>query len=114
MSLSSNSNTINALGIFGRHEPSQENYFKELSEKYSKYLEDDDSIGIFNHFSLVINNNVSVGKIPGYIDLLRELKPFLPFKIAVSDVIIKDGKHLALSFDTAQTKEIRDLAGKFV
>lgn len=114
MSLSSSSNTINALGIFGRHEPGQEYYFKKLSQKYSKYPENDDSIKIFNHFSLVINNDVAVGKIPGYIDLLRELKPYLPFKIEVSDVIVQDGKHLALSFDTSQTQEIRDLANKFI
>lgn len=114
MSLSSSSNTINALGIFGRLEPSQEKYFKELSDKYSKFPEGDDSIGIFNHLSLVINKDVPVGKIPNYLDLLRELKPYLPFKINTSDVIIKDDKHLALSFDTIQTQVIRDLASKFV
>lgn len=114
MSLSSSSNTINALGIFGRLEPSQERYFKELSEKYSRFPEDDDSIGIFNHLSLVINKDVLIGKLPGYLDLLKELKPHLPFKIKTSDVIIKDEKHLALSFNTAQTQIIRELANKFV
>jgi hypothetical protein len=113
MSLSSNSNTINALGIFGRHEPSQEEYFKKLSEKYSVYPENDDAIGIFNHLTLVINNDVPVGNVSNYIDLLKELKQYLPLRIKVSDVIIKDDKHLALSFDTEQTKQIRDLAGKF-
>ncbi len=102
------------MGIFGRLETSQEKYSKELSDKYSQYPEGDDSIGIFNHLSLVINKDVQVGKMPNYLDLLRELKPYLPFRIKTSDVIIKDDKHLALSFDTAQTQSIRDLASKFI
>ena len=114
MSLSSTSNTINALGIFGRHEPSQEKYFKNLSDKYSDYPKNDDVIGIFNHLSLVITKNTPVGEMPKYLDLLKELKPFLPFKIKVSDVIVKDEKHLALSFDTKQTQQIRDLASKYI
>lgn len=114
MSLSSLSNTINALGIFGRLEPEQEKYFSTLETKYSRRPETDDANGIFSHLSLVINRDVPVGKLPNYIDLLRELKPHLPFKIKTSDVIIKDEKHLALSFDTAQTQAIRDLASKFV
>lgn len=113
MALTSDSNTINALGIFGRLEPKQEQYFKELEEKYSQRPENDDSNGIFNHLSLVINNNVPAGEMPKYIDLLRELKPFLPFKIKTSGVVVRDEQHLALSFDNSQTKEIRDLAGKF-
>lgn len=114
MSLSSSSNTINALGIFGRQEPKQEEYFKELSEKYSEYPENDDSIGVFNHLSLVITKDTPVGEMPKYLDLLKELKSFLPFKIKVSDVIVKDEKHVALSFDTEQTKQIRKLAKKFI
>ena len=113
MSLSSTSNTINALGIFGRLEPKQEKYFQELEKKYSRRPKNDDANGIFSHLSLVINNNVPIGNIPAYIDLLRELKAYLPFSIKTSDVIIKDEKHMGLSFDTVQTKQIRDLAGKF-
>ena len=112
MTLSSDSNTINALGIFGRLEPKQEKYFTELEKRFSKRPKDDDANGIFSHLSLVINKDVPVGEIPKYIDLLRELKPHLPFKIKTSDVIIKDEKHLALSFDTSQTQRIRDLASK--
>lgn len=114
MSLSSNSNTINALGIFGRLTPEQEKHFRELENKYSKRPENDDANGIFNHLSLVINNDVPVGNIPNYIDLLKALKPFLPFTLKVSDVIIKDDKHLALSFDTQQTLAIRDIASKYM
>ncbi|OGY19296.1 MAG: hypothetical protein A3A65_04205 [Candidatus Chisholmbacteria bacterium RIFCSPLOWO2_01_FULL_49_14] len=113
MSLSSVSNTINALGIFGRLTPELEKRFAELEAKYSKRPKHDDANGIFSHLSLVINHDVSVGMVPVYIDLLRDLKPHLPFSITTSDVIVKDGKHLALSFDTAQTQQIRDLAGKF-
>src|SRR3972149_1327952 len=113
MSLSSSSNTINALGIFGRLQPKQEKYFADLESKYGRRPENDDANGIFSHLSLVINNNVPVGNLPGYIDFLRELKPFLPFRITTSDVIVKDDKHLALSFDTSQTLKVRDLASKF-
>lgn len=113
MSLSSASNTINALGIFGRLEPGQEKYFGVLESKYSKRPENDDSNGIFNHLSIVINNNVPVGDLPIYLDLLRELKPYLPFTIKTSGVIVKDEKHLALSFDIVQTEVIRNLASKF-
>jgi hypothetical protein len=114
MSLSSNPNTINALGIFGRHEPKQEKYFKSLSDRYSRYHKNNDALGIFNHLSLVITKNTPVGEIPKYLDLLRELKPFLPLRIKVSGVIVKDGKHLALSFDTKQTEQVRKLAGKLI
>jgi hypothetical protein len=114
MSLSVASNSINAVGIFGRLEPEQEQYFKGIESKYSKFPEDEESIGIFNHLSLVINKFVPVGELARYLDLLRELKPFLPFKIKTSDVIVKDEKHLALSFDTSQTQAIRDIASKFV
>ena len=74
----------------------------ELEKRFSKRPVEDDANGIFSHLSLVINKDVPVGEIPKYIDLLRELKPYLPFKIKTSDVIIKDEKHLALSFDISQ------------
>lgn len=114
MSLSSTSNTINALGIFGRLDPQQEKLFKTLEEKFSQRPEESDSNDIFNHLSLVINNDVRAGDIPKYLDLLRELKPFLPFVLKTSDVIVRDQQHLALSFDSSQTKQIRDLADKFI
>jgi len=114
MSLSSSSNTINALGIFGRLKSDQENYFSSLEARYSKRPLSDEANGIFSHLSLVFNKDVPVGKLPAYLDLLRELKPYLPFKIKTLDVIIKDEKHLALSFDTNQTQRIRDLANEFI
>lgn len=102
------------MGIFGRLIPEQEKYFHDLEKKYSKRPESDDANGIFNHLSLVINNDVPVSNLPNYIDLLKALKPFLPFTLKLSDVIIKDDKHLALSFDTSQTQGIRDTAVKFI
>ena len=114
MPLSSNSNTINALGIFGRLTPELEKYFSQLEAKYSKRPKSDDANDIFSHLSLVINKNVPVGELHDYIDLLKELKPYLPFTIETSGVIIKDGKHLALSFDVKQTRAIRDLASKHI
>jgi hypothetical protein len=114
MSLSSTSNTINALGIFGRLTPELEKYFSGLEARYSQRPEVDDANGIFSHLSLVISRDVPVGRMPDYIDLLRELKPYLPLKIRTSGVIVKDDKHLALSFDTVQTQVIRDLAIKHI
>lgn len=114
MSLSSTSNTFNALGIFGRHAPKLEKYFQELSKKYSRYPQNDNAIGIFNHLSIVIGQNVPIGELPKYIDLLRELKPFLPFKLDVTSIIVIDEKHIALSFDPNQVKAVRDTACKFL
>ncbi|MFC1727273.1 hypothetical protein ACFL0Y_02000 [Patescibacteria group bacterium] len=114
MTLSSSSNTINALGIFGRLEPRQEKYFLKLSEKYSRYPENNDAIGIFNHLSLVVNNNVEVGEIASHLDLLKKLKPHLPFRLTVSKPIIIDDKHIALSFDIKQTQKIRNLAKRTI
>lgn len=114
MSLSSTSNTINALGIFGRHEPELEKYFQNLSEKYSEYPENDPAIEIFNHLSLVIGRDVHVGELPKYIDLLRDLKPFLPLKVTVTGIFVKDVKHIALSFDPQQIEEIRNIASKLL
>lgn len=113
MSLSSASNTVNALGIFGRMTPELEDHFGDLSKQYSRYPENDDAIGIFNHLSLVIGRDVLVGDMPQYIDLLKELKTHLPFKLKTNGIIVKDEKHLALSFDTEQTQQIRDLATKY-
>jgi len=114
MSLSSASPTINALGIFGRLDPPQQKYFDSLEDKFSSFPQGDESIGIFNHLSLVIEKNVFVGKLQKYIDLLKELKSYLPFKINVSGVIIKDEKHLALSFDIKQTEKIREIASRLI
>ncbi|MBI2010302.1 MAG: hypothetical protein HYS86_03975 [Candidatus Chisholmbacteria bacterium] len=114
MSLSSTSNTINALGIFGRLESGQEKYFKALEDKYSQISQDSEAVGIFSHLSLVIEREVPVGKLSRYLDLLRELRPFLPFKLETNGVIIKDSQHLALSFDTIQTQPIREVAKKFI
>ena len=113
MALSSKSNTINALGIFGRLESKQEKYFAVLEKRFSKRPVEDDANGIFSHLTLVINKNVSVGEMPKYLDLLRGLTTQLPFIIKISYIIIKDDKHLALSFDTSQTQKIRDLASKY-
>ena len=114
MSLSSDSNTINALGIFGRMSPKDEKYFQEIEKKYSKFPNNEKSKDFFNHLSLVINNNVIVNEISDYLDLLKVLKPFLPLKITISEIIIIDESHLALSFDINQTKEIRNLAMKYI
>lgn len=114
MPLTSTTNKINALGIFGRLDPDQEKLFKDLEQEYSKRPEGDDSNDVFNHLSLVINNDVRVGEIPRYIDLLRELKEYLPLRLNTSGVIIREDMHLALTFDTSQTEQVRNLAEKLI
>ena len=113
MSLSAKSNTINALGIFGRLTAEQEQAFARLEERYSKKLADDELNGFFPHLSVVIKRDVPVNEVASYLDLLGELKRFLPFRIPVSDVLIIEDKHLALSFAIEETEEIRKVAGKF-
>lgn len=114
MSLSSTSNTINALGIFGRHIKELEMHFADLEKQYSITSLDKEKGGIFNHFTLTLQRDVPIGRLPLYIDLLRELKKHLPFKLKVSDILAKDDTHMALSFDTSRTQEIRDAASKYV
>ena len=66
MTLSVASNTINALGIFGRLEAEQEKYFHDLERKYSLFPENEESVGIFSHLSLVINKGVPVGEMEAW------------------------------------------------
>ncbi len=111
MSLSSDSDTINAVGIFGRLTPELEAYFASLQDRYSKVPKEHQ---IYSHLSLIVHKDVPVGKLPQHIDTLRELKPFLPLKLRTSGVIVKDELHLGLMFDIAQTEQIRNIATKFV
>lgn len=114
MVTSSNTLNINALGIFGRLEPKQEDYFKQLQEKYSQFPNDDDTADIFRHLTLVLNYQVPIGKLSEYLDLLRILKPHLPLRLNVSEVIVVNDQDIALAFEIQQTQFIRDIANKFL
>jgi hypothetical protein len=82
-----------------------ENKYSQISKGQKK--------DFFNHLSLLINRKVQSGELSKYIDLLRELKQELPLKIKIDKVLIVEGQHLALSFDTQQTEKIRKIAKKY-
>jgi len=106
------SNKIKALGIFGRLSKEQEEYFDSLEKKYSD--KPDDSLGydVFRHLTLTFINEATVSDIRDQLDLLHDLKKFLPVKLQVKKVFVKDevtmpGKeHIAIEFGLEQTKEL--------
>ncbi|MBI2464504.1 hypothetical protein HYV64_00005 [Candidatus Shapirobacteria bacterium] len=109
--LEQSSNTIKALGIFGRLSKTQEKYFDSLEAKYSIKL---DSAGydIFRHLTLTFINNATVSNIREQLDLLCDLKSFLPIKLKVKRVFVKDEvtmpgfEHIAIEFGLEQTKKL--------
>ncbi len=106
------SNTIKVLGIFGRLYPEQESYFDSLEEKYSQKPAISHGFDVFRHLTLTFCPDASVNDVENQLDLLKELKKFLPVKVKVSKAFIKDeesmpgAEHIALQFDLDQTKEI--------
>lgn len=93
-----------ALGIFGKLKEKQEKYFNDLEKQFGKPKD------YYNHLSVVINNEVEDTE--KYVELLKELKQFLPLNLAVARVIMVK-KDLALAFDINQTGEIRKMAKKY-
>ena len=75
------SNTIKALGIFGRLSKEQEEFFDDLEKKYSK--KPDSSLGydVFRHLTLTFIHDAKVSDIKEELDLLYDLKRFLPVKL---------------------------------
>ena len=108
------SNTIKALGIFGRLSREQEKYFDALEAKYSK-KPDSDVYKIFRHLTLTFINNASVSDVREELDLLSDLRQFLPLKLRVKKAFVKDevtmpgAEHIAIEFGLEQTKELVEL-----
>lgn len=106
------SNTIKALGIFGRLSKEQEKYFDDLELKYSK--KPDPSLGydVFRHLTLTFISDATISDVSKELDLLRELKPFLPLKLLAKKAFVKDevtmpgAEHIAIEFGLEQTKEL--------
>jgi hypothetical protein len=105
------SNTIKVLGIFGRLSPEQEAYFNGLEQRYAQ-RPNTDEYAIYRHFSLTFIQNATIGDVREQIDLLKELKQFLPFKLTVNKFFIKEeesspgAEDIAIEFGLEQTKEI--------
>jgi hypothetical protein len=105
------SNTIKALGIFGRLSKEQEEYFDSLEQKYSK-KPDSEVYEIFRHLTLTFINDATISDVREELNLLHDLKRFLPFKLQAKKAFVKDevtmpgAEHIAIEFGLEQTKEL--------
>lgn len=114
------SNKIKALGIFGRLSGDQEAYFDRLEETYSNKKDTNSDYSIFRHLTLTFLQDASVENIREQLDILSDLRSFLPLKIKVKRSFVKDeesmkgAEHIAIEFELDQTKEILDYIKKRV
>lgn len=106
------SNTIKALGIFGRLSKEQEAYFDALETKYSSKPDSDAGYDVFRHLTLTFIHNASIRDVRDQLDLLHDLKRFLPVKLRTKKVFIKDevtmagAEHIAIEFGLEQTEDL--------
>jgi hypothetical protein len=106
-----NSNTIKVLGIFGRLSPAQESYFDTMEAKYSKKPAKQ-GFDIFRHLTLTFAPNASITDVRNQLELLRDIKTFLPVKLNVEKIFVKDEEslpgveHIAIEFGLEQTKSL--------
>lgn len=111
------SNTIKVLGIFGRLSSEQEAFFDELETQYSQ-KPDGDEYDIFRHLTLTFIPNATVSDINQQLNLLKDLRQFLPLKVKVKNAFVKDeeslpgAEHIALEFDLAETEELVNFVRK--
>lgn len=111
------SNTIKVLGIFGRLSPETEATFDKLEGRYSKKSAAD-TYDIFRHLTITFIPNATVREINSQLDLLHDLKLFLPLKIRIKDFFVKDeesmpgAQHIAIEFNLSETKELVDFVQK--
>ena len=113
------SNTIKALGIFGRLSPDLEKYFDSIEAKYSKKPNKKLGYDIFRHHTLTFIHNATVADVRKQLGLLQELKRFLPYKLKVRKLFIKEevtmagAEHIAIEFGLDQTEKLlRFIRGK--
>lgn len=108
------SNTIKVLGIFGRLSKEQEAFLDNLESKYSQKPDTSKGYDVFRHLTLTFIPNATVSDVRNQLDLLKDLKQFLPLKIKLKKPFVKDeesmegAEHIAVEFDLEQTKEIVD------
>lgn len=112
------SNTIKALGIFGRLSKELEEYFDSLEEKYSSKPDDSLAYDVFRHLTLTFIHNATVSDIRNELDLLHDLKRFLPVRLKCKNVFVKDevtmpgAEHIAIEFGLEQTNELVEFVRK--
>ena len=106
------SNTIKVLGIFGRLSKEQEAFLDNLESKYSQKPDESKGYDVFRHLTLTFIPNATVNDVRCQLDLLKDLKQFLPLKVKLKKPFVKDeesmegAEHIAVEFDLEQTKEI--------
>ena len=106
------SNTIKALGIFGRLSHDLETYFDSIEAKYSRKPDNTLEYDIFRHHTLTFVHNATVADVARQLDLLQELKSFLPYKLRVHKLFVKNEvtmpgeEHIAIKFGLDQTKSL--------
>ncbi len=106
------SNTIKALGIFGRLSKGQEDYFDSLETEYSKKPNKSLGYDIFRHLTLTFIHDASVSDIREELELLKDLKKFLPVRLKAKRAFVKDevtmpgAEHIAIEFELDQTGEL--------
>lgn len=104
------SNSVKALGIFGRLSPEIEAHLDQIEAKYSK--KPDMGYDIFRHHTLTYVSDASVADIARQLDLLQDLKPFLPYTLKIRKLFVKDettmpgAQHIAAEFGLDQTKSL--------
>lgn len=106
------SNTIKALGIFGRLSKEQEELFDALETKYSNKPNPIQGYDVFRHLTLTFFHDASICDVRDELDLLYDLKRFLPVKLRAKKAFVKDevtmpgAEHIAIEFGLEQTKEL--------
>jgi len=120
MTLSTKSGTINALGIFGRLSKEQEKYFDGLEKRYGDKPDSGFGYDVFRHLTLTFIKNATIEDVCSEIDLLRDLKKFLPLRLKSVKPFVKDevtmpgAEHIAIEFGLEQTKELVEYVKKRV
>lgn len=107
------SNTVKVLGIFGRLSPELETIFDDIEDRYSQKPKNNE-FDIFRHLTLTFQTNAEVTDVRKQLDILRDLKQFLPLKIRIKDIFVKyeeplpGAEHIAIEFDLSETKPLID------
>lgn len=115
------SNTIKVLGIFGRLSSEIETRLDELETQYSQKPEGD-QYDIFRHLTLTFKTDATPVDVSDQLELLRDLRQFLPLKVKPKKAFVKDeesmpgAEHIALKFDLSETQQVvefvRDRCGE--
>lgn len=107
------SNTIKVIGIFGRLIPEQEVFLDSIELKYSRKPDPSAGFDIFRHLTLTYIPNATVHDLSEQLDLLKDLKPFLPVRLPVRKFFVKEevswegAEHIAAEFGSEHTEKLR-------